>query len=335
MSTPSYRKAFFAAVGLHLFLIVMLLTDNSSQRPVLTAESKNSPGLEQPIAETMPQHEVVKAVSVDNKEVMETVNRLKQERAQQQRAEVNRQRELNRQAEAAKQQRVKEQQQLARLKEEANKIAIARKKQEEEEKKHLKKLAEQKILEAKRIEELKKQKDELVKQQKLETKKLEDLNKKKIAENATADKLKADKLKAEQAQTAKEHAEKEKADLAKADMERKKQAQAAAAQNAETQARISGEVNKYKALIVNAIGRNWILPENVNSSLSSQFRIRLAPDGMVLEVTLTRSSGDPLLDRSAQTAIYKASPLPVPTDVETFNMFRDISLTVRPEQVRG
>lgn len=53
------------------------------------------------------------------------------------------------------------------------------------------------------------------------------------------------------------------------------------------------------------------------------------------EVTLTRSSGDPLLDRSAQTAIYKASPLPVPTDSETFNLFRDISLTVRPEQVRG
>jgi len=69
--------------------------------------------------------------------------------------------------------------------------------------------------------------------------------------------------------------------------------------------------------------------------MSSQFRIRLAPDGMVLQVSLTRSSGDPLLDRSAQTAIYKASPLPVPTDAETFNLFRDISLTVRPEQVRG
>jgi colicin import membrane protein len=48
-----------------------------------------------------------------------------------------------------------------------------------------------------------------------------------------------------------------------------------------------------------------------------------------------RSSGDTLLDRSAQTAIFKASPLPVPSNVETFNLFRDISLTVRPEQVRG
>ncbi|AWN74215.1 cell envelope integrity protein TolA [Legionella anisa] len=321
INNPSYRKAFFAALGLHLFLIVMLLTDNSSQRPVLTAETKNTPGVEQPIAVT-PQTEVVKAVSVDNKQVMETVNRLKQEREQQKKAEINRQNELKRQAEVAKQQRIKEQQQLARLKEEANKIAIARKKQAEEEKKRLKKLEEQKALEAKRIEDLKKQKEELVKQQQLEVKKLADLNKKKMAEKAQA--------------------EKEKAELAKAEAERKKQAeaeaaakQAQAAKNAEKQARIAGEVDKYKALIVNAIGRNWILPENVDSSLSSQFRIRLAPDGMVLEVTLTRSSGDPLLDRSAQTAIYKASPLPVPADAETFNLFRDISLTVRPEQVRG
>lgn len=320
ISTPSYRKAFFLAIGLHLFLIVILLTDNSSAPAVLTAETQQVPGIDQPIVVNTPQPEAVKAVSVDNKEVMETVNRLKQERAQQQQAEINRQRELNRQAEAAKQQRIKEQQQLARLKEEANRIAIARKKQAEEEKKHLKELAEQKALEAKRIDELKKQKDTLLKEQQLEAKKLEELNKKKLA-----DKMKEEQLKAAQA----------KADLAKADMERKNQAQAAAAQNAEQQARMAGVVDKYKALIVNAIGRNWILPENVDGTLSSQFRIHLAPDGTVLEVTLTRSSGDPLLDRSAQTAIRKASPLPVPTDAQTFNMFRDISLTVRPEQVRG
>ncbi|HAU1296279.1 TPA: cell envelope integrity protein TolA [Legionella pneumophila] len=331
ISDLTYRKAFLFAVMLHLFLLVLLFTDNSSKSPVLTMESKNSPGMIQP---TVSQQEVVKAVSVDNKEIMKTVNRLKQEREQQKKAELNRQKELLRQAEAAKQQRIKEQQEIARLKEEANKIAIARKKQVEEEKKRLKELAEQKALEAKRIEELKKQNEKLAKQRELEAKKLAELNKKKQEE-----KEKAEKLKAEQAKAEKLKAEKARAEQEKAEMERKRQAEAAAAQqaaqNAERQARIAGEVDKYKALIVNAIGRNWILPENVDSSLSSQFRIRLAPDGTVLEVSLTRSSGDPLLDRSAQTAIYKASPLPVPKDVETFNLFRDISLTVRPEQVRG
>ena len=138
---------------------------------------------------------------------------------------------------------------------------------------------------------------------------------------------------------AKAKADKAHAEQAKADLESKQQEEAAAKQqaaaNAEKQARVAGEVDKYKALIVNAIGRHWILPDNADSALSSQFRIRLAPDGAVLEVSLTRSSGDALLDRSAQTAIYKASPLPVPTDSETFALFRDISLTVRPEQVRG
>ncbi|RUR13187.1 cell envelope integrity protein TolA [Legionella sp. km772] len=334
ISTPSYKKALFSAIALHAFLLVLLLTDTSSQRPVLTKEVKNSPGLDLPMASAA-KPEIVKAVSIDNKEVMDTVNRLKQEREQQKQAELNRQRELNRQLEAAKQQRIQEQKQIAKLKEEANRIAIARKKQVEEEKKRLKELAEQKAREAKHVEELKKQKEELVKQKELEAKKLAELNKKKAEEKTKAEKLEKEKKLAEE----KAKADKARADQAKADLERKQQEEAAAKQqaaaNAEKQARIAGEVDKYKALIVNAIGRHWILPDNADSSLSSQFRIRLAPNGEVLEVSLTKSSGDALLDRSAQTAIHKASPLPVPTDSETFSLFRDISLTVRPEQVRG
>ena len=333
ISTPSYKKALFAAFALHAFLVVLLLTDNSSERPVLTKEVKNTPGMDLPMA-SVAKPEIVKAISVDNKQIMDTVNRLKQERAQQKQAELSRQKEVTRQLEAAKQQRIQEQKQLAKLKEETNRIAIARKKQAEEEKKHLKELAEQKSREAKHIEELKKQKEQLVKQQELETKKLAELNKKKNEEKAKADSLEKEKLAEAKAKADKAHAEQ-----AKADLESKQQEEAAAKQqaaaNAEKQARVAGEVDKYKALIVNAIGRHWILPDNADSALSSQFRIRLAPDGAVLEVSLTRSSGDALLDRSAQTAIYKASPLPVPTDSETFALFRDISLTVRPEQVRG
>ncbi|HAF86998.1 MAG: protein TolA [Legionellaceae bacterium] len=101
------------------------------------------------------------------------------------------------------------------------------------------------------------------------------------------------------------------------------------------EARMMGEVNKYKALIINAISEQWILPEHTDNRLSSQFRIRLAPDGTVKDVLLTRTSGNAILDRSAQTAIYKASPLPVPQDPATFNLFREISLTVKPEHSRG
>ena len=132
------------------------------------------------------------------------------------------------------------------------------------------------------------------------------------------------KMKKEEAQMAAAH---QKQMLAE-----KKHLQELAQQNV---AQMSGEVNKYKALIIQAISQHWILPEHVDRQLFSQFRIQLAPNGQVLSVGLIRSSGDPVLDRSAQAAIYKASPLPVPTDSEMFNLFRDISLTVRPESTRG
>lgn len=321
----SLRNAFIISIAFHLCLVVLLTMDSSISRPALTKEQTNSPGAEKPLLAASPQPEVVKAVAVDTKEVMETVNRLKQERAEQQKAEMKRQTELNRQVELAKQQRINEQKQLAKLKEEANKIAIARQKQAEEEKKHLKELEQQKLLEAKRVKELQEQKEKLVKQKAFEEKKLAELNKKKALEKEKADRLKQEQAKAEQARALKAAAAKEQAQAA---------AQAAA-QNAQNQARVTGEVNKYTALILSAISKNWILPEHVDNGLSSQFRIRLASNGMVLEVALIRSSGDPLLDRSAQNAIYKASPLPVPSNPEIFNVLRDINLTVRPEQVRG
>ena len=61
----------------------------------------------------------------------------------------------------------------------------------------------------------------------------------------------------------------------------------------------------------------------------------MAPDGTVVLVQLSRTSGDSILDRSAETAIRKASPLPIPQEREFYEMFRDIKLTVRPKQARG
>ncbi|WP_028387871.1 cell envelope integrity protein TolA [Legionella fairfieldensis] len=329
IADPSYRKSFFLAVFFHVLLAIVLIVDTTSnQRPVLTLEAKNEPARALPVEQTrQPKDEIVKAVSIDNQEVMETVNRLKQERVQQLKAEQARQQALAKQAEMARKARIQEQQRLAKLKEEAEKLAIARKKQIEEEKQRLKQLAEQKAQEAKRLEELKNKQQQLQKAQQEEAEKLAQLKQKHIEQQAKEEQLKE---KAKQEELVR--AEKLKAELA----EKQRQAAAQQAANeAAKKAHIAGEVNKYKALIVNAISRQWILPDNVDSHLSSQFRIRLAPDGAVLEVSLMRSSGDAILDRSAQTAIYKASPLPVPVDPETFNLFRDISLTVRPENVRG
>ena len=90
-----------------------------------------------------------------------------------------------------------------------------------------------------------------------------------------------------------------------------------------------GEVNKYKALILQAISEKWIVPTQANKQLYCELMIRVAPGGMVLDVQVTKTSGDPSLDSSARAAVLKASPLPVPSDANDFNAFRQFVLKVR------
>jgi len=149
-----------------------------------------------------------------------------------------------------------------------------------------------------------------------------------------------------QQQKAKQAAlEKQKHEVAKrkqAALEKQKRAAASAeqarqlARQKEKQARLhdmalQSEVDKYTYLIQQAISRRWIVPEAASSELTCQLLIRLAPGGTVLDVQLARTSGNSLLDRSARAAVYKASPLPVPSDAEVFDKFRVLRLTVHPE----
>jgi len=96
---------------------------------------------------------------------------------------------------------------------------------------------------------------------------------------------------------------------------------------------MQGVIDKYKALILQAIGQQWVVPNHVDKRLSCEMLIRLAPGGVVLEVQILKSSGDPLLDRSARAAVFKASPLPVPDDIYSFEPFRQFVLKVKPENV--
>lgn len=101
-----------------------------------------------------------------------------------------------------------------------------------------------------------------------------------------------------------------------------------------TQSRQSqGEVNKYKALILQAISEHWIIPTQANKHLFCELLIRLAPGGMVLDVQVTKTSGDPSLDSSARAAVLKASPLPVPSNPDEFDAFRQFALKVKPENI--
>lgn len=98
---------------------------------------------------------------------------------------------------------------------------------------------------------------------------------------------------------------------------------------------IQGTIDRYQAMILQAISEHWLIPPGVDKTLSCKLNIQLAPDGSVLNVTLLESSNNVLLDRSAVAAVYKSSPLPVPTDPEAFDSFRNIDLIVRPEDIIG
>jgi len=93
------------------------------------------------------------------------------------------------------------------------------------------------------------------------------------------------------------------------------------------------EIDRYKSLIISAISHRWIVPENLKKGLECRLRVRVAPGGVVMSVRLIKLSGDAALDHSAQAAIYKASPLPVPENAGLFNEFREFNLTVRPEGI--
>ncbi len=165
-----------------------------------------------------------------------------------------------------------------------------------------------------------------------------------LAKQQAVKKLAAKKAAAKKKQQEQEDAVAEEAIAAEA--AKQKQQKVAAAKKAQAQkqaqqiaqekaneATMMRNVDKYSALIIQAISQHWIVPENADRTLSTQLTIRLASDGSVLNVSLAKSSGDALLDRSAEAAVYKASPLPVPDDAATFDRMRTINLTVRPESV--
>ena len=92
-----------------------------------------------------------------------------------------------------------------------------------------------------------------------------------------------------------------------------------------------GEIDKYKALIIQAISSQWIVPPNLPQNISCELDVRIAPGGVVLQVSIARSSGNPVLDNSAIAAVNKASPLPVPSVPGLFDQFRELHLTVKPD----
>ncbi len=115
---------------------------------------------------------------------------------------------------------------------------------------------------------------------------------------------------------------------AKAEMERVR-AERAAAEAA--QAAANGRViSEYEGKIKGKIRRNIVMPPDVQDNAKAEFRVTLLPGGTVLDVKLTKSSGNAAYDSAVERAILKSQPLPLPPDAALFQKFRDLDLGFKP-----
>ena len=75
------------------------------------------------------------------------------------------------------------------------------------------------------------------------------------------------------------------------------------------------------------------MPDSVTGKPKAIFLIRILPGGEVLDITLKKSSGNPVYDNAIERAIRSASPLPVPAaNSELFPRFRELNLEIQHER---
>jgi colicin import membrane protein len=223
--------------------------------------------------------------------------------------------------------------------------AVAERKREEQ----------RKAEEAKRqqaLEEKRKVEAEQKKKAEAEQKKKAEAEAKRKAEQAAKQKVEAErkrkadlaaKQKAEAEQKKKAEAEaKRKAEQAakqKAEAERKRKAEAEAAARARAEAelqaqleaeRVQGVLQEYMAHVAAKVENNWLRPPGSPGGLKCTVNVKLIPGGDVVSARVVQGSGDSLFDDSAEKAVLRASPLPVPTDPSVAKHFRDFNFVFRP-----
>jgi colicin import membrane protein len=225
-----------------------------------------------------------------------------------------------------------------RKREEARKVEEAKRQQALEEKRKAE--AEQK----KKSEAEAKRKAELAAKQKAEAerKRKAEAEVKRKAELAAKQKAEAERKRKAEAEAkqkaeaeAKRKAEEAAKQKAEAEAKRKAEEAARARAEAELQAQLEAErvqsvLGEYIAYIADKVERNWRQPQGTPAGLKCTVNVKLIPGGDVVSARVVQSSGDTLFDDSAEKAVLKASPLPVPDDPSAAKHFRDFNFVFKP-----
>lgn len=267
-----------------------------------------------------PAENIVNAVVVDENKVKQEADKLKQAEEKKKQAELEKKKRLEEEAAAATKKRQDEEQKLKDLE-----------KQRKEEEAKVKTAEQQRQAEQKRADELRVQREKEDKQRK---------------EQATAD---AERKKQEQAATQKkkdEEARKKKEEddrKKKAEADRKKQAEEDKKLldeqlQAEEQA-IEGARSKenqrlmasYQSALRSAVERLWLKPPGGQAGMTCTVRVTQNPSGNVLNVNVVNcNTPDENFRRSVESAVYRASPLPLPQDMSLFQ--REIEFIFSPKE---
>jgi len=200
-----------------------------------------------------------------------------------------------------------------------------------------------------------KKEEERLAQEKLEQQKLEEQKKAQEQEKLEAEKKEAERLEAEKEAAAKAAAEKaaaEKAAAEKKALEKKKADEAAAAKKAAEEKarqaredelrrsmeaeertnalRSSDEMQRWLGQIQARVQRAWIKPPSAQAGFECIVRVTQVPGGEVTSVRVDScTGGDAALRQSVETAVYRASPLPTPSNPALFD--RNLTITFKPE----
>lgn len=159
---------------------------------------------------------------------------------------------------------------------------------------------------------------------------LKDKKKEKEKKVKEEEKKKAEVEKKLKEQALKEqHAELEAEQVA---LSKQRAAEAAARQQAAAQTAVQRQMNDAISRISSHVRRFVVMPPDVAGNPQAEFEVSLIPTGEVLNVKLSRSSGNPAYDNAVERAIRKASPLPLPTDSALVGRFRELKLKFRPNE---
>lgn len=272
--------AFFLALLVHLMLLVILMVSLGWSSKSRLAKQEATPVVQATVVDedkllAEAEQQQVGQETLEAKPDLAEIERRQQAAAEQTRQEAERQRELEKQ-ERLKQLEVERQ----AKEEEARRQAEAERKRAEEEKR-------QAEAEKQRLEE------EARRQAEAERKRAEEERRR----------LEEERRRAEAARKAEE--ERRQQEL---------QARIRAEQNAARERQIKADIGRFITQVELRVKRHWIRPPSTRDNVAVLLQVEMLPSGEVRNVEVIQSSGDRALDRSAQAAVYKAAPLPVPPD---------------------